>query len=371
MVKVRTRALLVGLTLLTACELGSVTVPRGAPVVVVHGILSPQLRVQEIRVSRSLTGSGIQTEDSIPIPDPILDAQVAIIAPDGQVLAARVVDNAGTYAIFLDDYTNPDGTRVRIQPGKQYDLRVIVNSDTVRGHTTIPVTTRTLMGNVPFNRDVDSLRYDFSKVSFARGFWIRVESANEAYQLLTANRTVKIPGMVRNLNTADLSHTFYPGFVQPITAVAVDTNVYEYTRTSSDPFSGVGLVNSVTGGLGLFGSINEVDRRNLDVTQSPKADSIEGRFTLRSQNSSITELTLYLESPGVDEVPARVTGRYTTLNGEVAGIWATREKTGQIQMSFLNGFAAQGSRSMFSAVQHGDSIISTPSPLVVYVRAGK
>jgi hypothetical protein len=356
---------------LAGCDLGSVTVPRTVRRVVVHGVLSPQLRIQRVMVTDAFDGSyDAGTFGDVVVPRAIYDARVAIIIPEGDTLDAHFVAGSGIYSVNLDEYSTP-ARRISIVPGKAYDLLVVSGTDTVRGHTVVPIVSRTASVPVTFNRDRDSLSYDFSNAQLARGFWIRAESAIEPYQLMTSNTHARIAGTVRNLETDDLSHAFYPGFLQPITAVATDSNVYNYYRSGSDPFSGVGQINTVTGGIGLFGSINETDRRTVDVTADPTGDPVEGRFTLRSANASIVEMTLYVDSPAGTVVPARITGRYVLAGGTSAGVWATRDPGGTIEFNFLNGYNAQDGRARFLATQRGDSIISQSQPYVVYVRAGK
>ena len=46
---------------------------------------------------------------------------------------------------------------------------------------------------------------------------------------------------------------------------AVDSNYYDYYSRSADFFTGVGPVNHLSGGVGVFGSIVELKVRNVAV----------------------------------------------------------------------------------------------------------
>jgi hypothetical protein len=99
--------------------------------------------------------------------------------------------------------------------------------------------------------------------------------------MVTSDRSVAITGDTRNLYTENLLRVFWPGFEQTLTVAAVDTNLYDYYRSRSDPFSGIGLINHVQGGLGLFGSVAVIERRVLDVTQDFSGHPLEATFTRR------------------------------------------------------------------------------------------
>jgi hypothetical protein len=166
---------------------------------------------------------------------------------------------------------------------------------------------------VPFNRDRDSAKVSIPEVEFARGYMLRVDAPVSAFSVVTSDRELSITGDTRNLFTENLLRVFFPGFEQSLTVAAVDTNLYDYYRSRSDPFSGVGLINRVQGGLGVFGSIAVIERRVLDVTQDFSGDRLEDMFTLRdaAPDALPRVLHFYRESPAeTPESQHRYTGYY-------------------------------------------------------------
>jgi hypothetical protein len=85
-----------------------------------------------------------------------------------------------------------------------------------------------------------------------------------AYELVIANpyrdvtaftesSTVHLTGALRNTDAEGFPNAFLPGFEQRVSLYAVDSNYYDYYR-SSNTSTGRGLVNRITGGLGVFGA---------------------------------------------------------------------------------------------------------------------
>ena len=60
---------------------------------------------------------------------------------------------------------------------------------------------------------------------------------------------------------------------------ALDTNYFDFTRSITNPLTGRGFINHLSGGIGVFGSIAPVTYE-LRVT-APQTDAREGiyRFT--------------------------------------------------------------------------------------------
>ncbi|HTE47659.1 MAG TPA: hypothetical protein VK636_20625, partial [Gemmatimonadaceae bacterium] len=61
-------------SLLTACELGTVTIPKTAPRVVVHGVLNPNATSQVVLLERTLTGAATIPDTNFDANDPIASA---------------------------------------------------------------------------------------------------------------------------------------------------------------------------------------------------------------------------------------------------------------------------------------------------------
>lgn len=373
------------------CELGSTTIPRTDPMLVVHSILNPGSRVQTVLVEHSLTGA-VSVVDSgnydpaNPIATgngvPVSGAIVRLTDPDGLVMTATEFRPTGTstgvYQISLDAVSTSTN-RVVIQRGKRYSLSVTAAGKTVTGSTLVPqATTPVGVPVLSFNRDHQAINLPIQDVSLSRAFWIRLDAPIEAYSLFTLDQDVAIAGDARNIFTEDLIRIFYPGFLQTLTVAAVDTNVYDYYRSGNDPFSGSGLINHLSGGLGVFGSMVIVEQRRLDVTQDATGDSIEATYTLRrggTQDGPHT-LTLFREASGIGGGPDRISGRY--LRGPPLGpirgaIYGSREAS-QVTLNILVSQSTARITSTFRATVKGDSLIGTFLPsnaTATFVKTGK
>ena len=369
---------------LVGCELGSTTIPRAEAVLVVHSVLIASTRTTYVLVEQSLTGSMAVVDSGVYDPSnpivsgngvPVKGAIVTLTDQNGDVTrGVELVQNgAGVYVITLG------GGRIR--SGWRYALAVSAQGKTVTGTTLVPGSTPPVnVTRVPFNRDHDTVNLAISDVALARAYWVRIDAPIVPFSLFTLDRTIAIAGDTRNVFTTDLIHVFYPGFIQTMTVAAVDSNVYDYYRSGNDPFSGRGLINHLSGGLGVFGSIGIVDQRQLDVTQDSVSDPIEGRYTLRRgmpivANSGASEMTLFLEARG-NNSPDRVTGRY--LNGPVfdrtrGAVFGTR--TGDsVTLQLLVAQSTTNVNYIFTGIAKGDSLIgdfhNSLGP-AMYVKAGK
>jgi hypothetical protein len=108
---------------------------------------------------------------------------------------------------------------------------------------------------------------------------------------------------------------FVPGFEQALTVAAADTHLYDYYRSGSDPFSGVGLITHVQGGLGVFGSVAVIERRMFQVTQDFTGHPMEDDFTRRNDAPDGVPriLHFYQESPAeTPDSQDRLTGYYVS-----------------------------------------------------------
>ena len=115
--------------------------------------------------------------------------------------------------------------------------------------------------------------------------------------------------------------------------MAADSNFYDYYRTNNDPFTGAGIINRVSGGLGLFGSVVTLNSGTLAVT-ADQTEPVEGRYRLtpfsQAETTRATTITLYIESKSTRaDVPDALSGRYTSpirndgIIGEMTGTMIT------------------------------------------------
>lgn len=366
------------LTMMVAgCEIASTTVPRTEFEIVVHAILNPSIRTQTFIVERTLTGSKAVVDSGPYDPTnpvltgngvPIAGATVVLTGPGGVSLTATEMKTSGTnatglYALDLNPWFDPaTGTYARL--GETYTLTVTAGLKTVTGTTVVPLAVP--FSSAPqssFNRDHDSVVIVARDVSRARAYWVRVDAPVSPYSLLTFDQEFRLDGQTRNLFTQELVRVFFPGFLQTVTVAAIDTNVYDYYRSGSDPFSGSGLLTHLDGGVGVFGSVVVIDKRILDVTQDATGDTVEALYTLRSPNSASPstprQMRLYLESKGPTESSGdRITGSYLAgpntapFRGALTGF-----RTGDaFELQILEGQSSARINTVLKASVHGDTI---------------
>jgi hypothetical protein len=354
---------------LGACDLGKTVIPTTEPGVVVHAVLNPDFGVLIVLVERSLTGAenvGTTFDPNNPIAGngiPIGRATVKLTGPDGFVwTGAEQRPNTGVYQIDFD-------TLHHAVRGNRYTLSVTApEGAVVTGSTVIP------SGTIPrssipsaFNRDRDTLRVNVPQFGGFRALWLRIETGIDPFDLFSVDPDLSVSGLIRNPNSNNLPHVFFPGFQDLVIVAAVDTNLYDYYRSGNDPFTGTGLIQHLTGGYGLFGSVAIVQRGAMLVTQDPKGDAIEGRFTLRRGTNIATEMTLYLETRSA--VGDQISGFY------LFPLTAQQHSRGQLLGtkvgSDLEILLSEGQRQ-FHATVAGDTLKGNiDGNLVTYVRAGR
>ena len=149
---------------------------------------------------------------------------------------------------------------------------------------------------------------------------------------------------------------WYPGFVQPLSVVAVDRNFYDYNRSGNDPFGGTGLISSVQGGLGLFGSLVPILRRDVSVRDRDVAP-IDARWIASDFGQGGAEMDLWLETAGptISTISGRVlteADRYVigTLQGQ------------DVRLVTLAGISRRDTVSLFTGRLAGDALTGTYSP---------
>lgn len=302
-------ALLGGLVGLTSCEIGKVAVAPTQPQLVVHAVLNPAAPSQLILLERTLSGA-VPVEDtpfnqSDPIVSgggiPVSDALVEIIDSAGTVFPASEDRKVfgGSLGAGVYHASMPNGLRA----GSRYQLHIRTpDGEEVTGFTRVPrpdlgstsIFTRT------FNRDHDSLLVEWRPGSAVRAYTLRIETPFGPFLLFTDSLRFNLSGQLRNFFAMDLPRVFIPGFSQDLVVAAVDSNFYDYYRTTNDPFTGSGIISRLQGAVGLFGSVFVMNRGTLNVTADRTAP-IEGRYLLKTvtdlESEFANSLTLYVESP--------------------------------------------------------------------------
>lgn len=356
-----------------ACDLGTVTVPKTTPRIVVHAVLNASAPTQVVFVERTLTGTITVPDTTFNPNDPIVSAggipvtgaTVEIIDSAGAVLRAvedKVVlangQGAGVYRVSLS------GSDLRL--GKRYRLHVqTAEGDDLTAVTRVPRPEVTSSGGLTrtFNRDHDTVLVKWNAAAATRAYALRVESPFGPFFLFTDSLQFRLTGGTRNLFAGSLQRVFIPGFRQDLLVAAVDSNFFDYYRTTNDPFTGTGIISRINGGLGLFGSIVLLSSGTLNVT-ADQTEPIEGRYRVTSpvtDPSSPVSITLYVESPAAKSgVPAALSGRYVTggPTGRADGILGKLNGT-SVSFALLANQLAGDTVDVFTGAFDGKTITGT------------
>ncbi len=367
----RLLAVLCAVLALGACEIATESVASPEPRIVVHAVLNPEAEEQVVLVESSLTGrvsidSTLRFDPLDPIRtaggEPLSDATVRLFREDDAtgVLAEETTSGGrptGRYTVSRADLV--------IEPGTRYRLLVrTADGREVTGETRVPAApTGWSPGvgvepeDVSLNRSVDTVRLSWESSAGARAYAIRIETPNGPWFLFADSTQFAIAGTLRNFFSDGIPSVFYPGFEQLVSVGAVDANFYDYNRSGNDPFGGTGLISSVRGGLGLFGSTLPLVRRNVAVTERDRFP-LDARWVSvpRFLNDQTIEYDLWIESPGTPR--ASVSGRERTgfrryLIGTLEG--------DQLRLVTLEGFAV-AEMAVFTATVQGDTIRGSYQP---------
>ncbi len=349
---------------IAACEIATDTVASPEPRVIVHAVLNPDAAEQVILVESSLTGrvtidSTVRFDALDPIRtaggEPITDATVQLFRDDqtGGVEAVQTIRNTrrtGRYTVSREALT--------IEPGVRYRLRVqTADGREVTGETRVPSAPAgwvpgdgEVVQPISINRAVDTLRLNWTASDGARTYAIRVETPNGPWFLFSDSTQFALSGTLRNFFAADLPSVFYPGFDQLVSVAAVDVNFYDYNRSGNDPFGGTGLISSVRGGIGLFGSMLALQRRLVSVTERDRFP-LDARWVGDSDSGELVEYDLWVEALGTPR--SSVSGRERT--GLRRFLVGTLEGE-QLRLATLVGANLADTAALLSAVVVGDTI---------------
>jgi hypothetical protein len=139
-------------------------------------------------------------------------------------------------------------------------------------------------GTIPLDRTRDSIRISADPV-FARA--MQVEAVRNDVGVSTTFRlTVDTMGMVIAGDLVDPFDgdgrtVFRAGAYYLLTVALTDTNYYDFTRSGSDPFTGRGFINHLTGAVGVFGSVATTTYKLWVV--APMTDPREGLYSISGQ----------------------------------------------------------------------------------------
>ncbi len=243
-----------------------------------------------------------------------------------QVSSAAPAVPTGTYAATIGC----------LDPGARLTLRVATTAGEVAtGETVIPgAGARTVtvaaqaarfpMDTLRFDRERDTLRVSLPAGS-GPGMQVEIRRAEEhdhiAVLLLNDSLGVRLPGNLINPFENDSGETtFRAGAYYVLTVALADANYFDYARSFADPITGRGFLNRLTGGLGVFGSVESANYM-LRVGGSVN-DAREGvyRFTGRAGNVNLdATLEAYLDDYTGNEFSGFVNGAWVNGAVDVSG----------------------------------------------------
>jgi hypothetical protein len=370
----------IGITvaLLSACEFDRVGIPRTEAFVAMHSVLSPSAATQVVLLERTRNGSVFIIAPPFDLADPVVSdegiaetgALVRLVSPAADTLLARE-DNTvrgdgkgqGIYRVALRGSD--------LQRGATYRLLVqTTKGETLTAETTVPAgDADTLRDTRSFDRSRDTLLISWADAVGARAYFVRIETPFGPRSFFTSGTSVRLTGDLRNTDVDELPRVFFPGFPQAVTVSAVDSNYYDWYRSSNNTLTGAGLIDRVEGGLGLFGSLVRLHLQELRVV-TPQIEPVAGTFhvsgtPLEVSTTPYLRLDLYVES-----VATRA-GQGDALSGSydvrprfgyagclACGLLGT-VKDNRIQLALLRDWTAQDTVEVFTGELRGDTIIGS------------
>ncbi len=381
-----TRALFAATLALAACDLGTVTVPSTTPSIVVHAVLNTSAPNQIVLLERTLTGAAPTTDSIFNAADPIvsgggipIDSAVVEITDSTGRTFEGIEDSSvpgtngvgrGVYRFTLAGFLLIGGGRYRLH------IHTLQGEDAI-AYTRVPRADVTSAGGLTrtFNRDHDTLNIVWNRAASARTYAVRIESPFGPLFLFTDSVSVRISGALRNPFANELQHVFIPGFRQDALVTAVDSNFYDYYRTNNDPFTGSGIINRISGGIGVFGAVAILNTGTISVV-ADQTEPIEGRFRATpagNQQTFANRLTLYIESKAASpDLPDALSGQYTVFgtNARIDALLG-RQSGETVVLALLRNQQVADTEDVFVGRLNGDTLTGafrTHGGPVVYVR---
>nr|MCU0634179.1 DUF4249 domain-containing protein [Gemmatimonadaceae bacterium] len=253
--------------------------------------------------------------------------------------------------------------RLEIRPGQRYRLRVRTpDNREVTGETLVPSAPAGWVRGaglaprpVTFDRSRDTVRLSWAPSADARTYGIRVETPNGPWFLFSDSTRFALSGSLRNFFVPGLPSVWYPGFRQTLVVVAEDRNFFDYNRSGNDFFGGTGLISSVRGGIGLFGSLLVLETRVVTVTDRDGAP-LDARWVGVSARGDTVEYELWVETAG--STASSVSGRVRSATSAFA-IGILQGET--LRLASLSTISARDTVAFFTGRVFTDSIVGTYS----------
>jgi hypothetical protein len=369
-------AKLAALLLLSACEIEKVAIPPTNARIAMHAVLSASAVTQVVLLERTRSGLYAIFAPPFDLADPVVSdegiaesgAAVRLTTPDGQVLQARE-DNTvrsdrkgqGIYRFALPGSA--------LQRGATYRLSVLtIKGEALAAETSVPGGDAVAVAEQRvFDRSRDTVVVEWPAAPGARSYLVRIETPFGPRSFFTDSTRVRLTGELRNTEVDALPRVFIPGFPQAVTVSAVDSNYYDWYRTHNNRLSGVGLINRVRGGLGVFGSLVRLRFHDFRVV-TPQVEPTAGMFRfagtpLEQETTLVLNLELYVESRSArsDQGDA-LSGRYErrpsfSYTGPLINGLLGTVRNGRVELALLRGWSAMDTVDVFTGEIRGDTLV--------------
>jgi hypothetical protein len=359
-----------------ACEIEKVEIPRPERLVALHGVLSASAPSQVVLLERTRNGSVAVRAPSFELESPLGSdsgiaengAIVTLTTPSGTTLVARedntIVLGAAGGGVYRFDLPGS-----ALERSGTYRLSVLTRAgERLSASTSVPGGTAALVAEPrDFNRATDELVVEWPKTAGARSYLVRVESPLGPRTFFTDETRVRLGGDLRNADLDALPRLFIPGFPQAVTVSAVDSNYYDWFRTHNDALSGTGLVNRVSGGLGVFGALVRLRLLDLNVV-APQTEPVAGSFRVIGTPEELSTtpylaLELYVESAAArrdqsDALSGRATRRKSIFDTgcSLCGVLGAMQD-GHVELQILSAWSARDTMETFVGELRGDTLV--------------
>jgi hypothetical protein len=264
------------LVALAGCRLSDkLALAPGDPVVQVESVLDPTRSTQTVLVQRSQSGAPSES---------VLGAIVTLTDLDPRgcpTPVTQLVETAsGVYSVS-NWCPLGAGDRVTLRVSTP-DGAVISGMTRIPGFRGIVVSAGATSAQVPparlaIDRTRDSVHVtaDVSVSHAIQVEAIRTTTGETAtLRFVSDTLSVVIPGDL--VDPFDDRTILRAGCYYQLTVAALDTNYYDFTRSITNPLTGQGFINHLSGGIGVFGSLVPLSYE-LRVT-APQLDPREGRY---------------------------------------------------------------------------------------------
>ena len=364
---------------LAACDLERVAIPRTESQVALHGVLSASAPTQVVLLERTRNGSIRPFAPPFDLGDPVVsdegvaesDALIVLTTPSGQTLVAREdistrsdAKGAGIYRFSLDGAS--------LERGGSYRLSVrTTKGESLVAETTVPGGTPASAAEPRlFDRARDTVTLQWPATVGARSYLVRIETPFGPRAFFTESTHVRLPGDLRNVDQRQLVRVFIPGFPQAVTVSAVDSNFYDWYRTQNDALTGMGLINRVRGGMGVFGSLVRLRFESVRVV-APQDEPEAGNFVAVGDAAELMgnrypSFELYVESRSArSDQPDALSGRAQRRRSlgetgcQTCGMLGASRDGRSIELYFLNEWSATDTTEVLTGEIRGDTIVGS------------